>query len=249
MPRIRGLVLVVAAGVLLGVTSGASAAPILDINPTTNGLTFSGTFDVDNAFIAIPFSILTPSEFVAVTDSYGEIGEPEPGGVRGGFDPMLHLFDAAGQLVNIPQSDGSVLPAFNDDAVPFTDDDHPNIIRDSLIEIPSLAVGDYTLVLTQWSNFPIYSAFEPFRGLVSQDSPIYACPVDDIGQPLDPSCSGFIDSDLVQRTNAFGGSLTIKPLEQPVPEPGTLALLATGVGWLASRRGLRRKAGVQARDS
>jgi hypothetical protein len=254
MPRIRGFVLVCVTLVGIFVPATAHASAIIDLGTLAPGnpIAFSGTLNADNDFVEFLFTVpdgLSQSAFSAKTTSYPDAFAPQPGPGEpdpNGFDPVLTLFGSDGHIVNIPQPDGSEIPAFVDDADPEAG------IYNSLIQIPALASGRYTLVVTQYFNYPHDPLgtgfdFDPFIDENGQlvDNAHYTCEV----TGAEP-CQGFADFYTGETRQAqFSGSIGITS-EQPVPEPGTLALLTTGVGWLASRRRLRHKAArVQARDS
>jgi hypothetical protein len=244
MPRIRGLAVLGVALATLALPHTTHAAPI-DLGTLSGSVLFGGEFVNDNDFAEFLFTVVEPSTFHVETTSYAG---------NDGFDPMLHLFDSQGSIVLVPQSDGTFLEASNDDAVPFPPENEP-IVRDSVIDIASLGAGTYTLVVTQYFNYPNF----PFNTGFAYDSSdaldltrYTSCPSGNLNTEQEPNlCPAFVDSEGVPRNGTFGGSLTITPTDQPapVPEPGTLALLSTGIGWLASRRRLRRKAGAQVRDS
>lgn len=220
MRGFRGLVLGAALMATLAVPGRAAASPI---TPPLTGdpslLSFSGSFQNDND-VALFFFVLTEdSVFRAATTSP----------VDGGFDTLLSLL-----LVDSPNHLAPVSPLYeNDEADPGVGDQlvDPVTLTPDLL----LAAGSYALALTQSGN-----RFEPLLGGFSfDDTPMFTC------QPDDPACKGFVDFLGQARSSAFAGSMSISPNvpepgPNPVPEPGTLGLLATGLSGVIVRTRRRR---------
>lgn len=118
----------------LGFGSAASAAD----------LSFRGTFTQDNDVHLFDFRVVTESTVTIQTYSYGG-GTQADGTIidAGGFDPTLSLFDSTGRYIAVNDDDTSATVAQD----PTTGQRY-----DALLE-RVLAVGDYTLVLTQYNNF------------------------------------------------------------------------------------------------
>lgn len=202
----------------LGVPAAADTITI-DRTGADGVLTFDGAFTNDNDVALIVFDILSPSLFSAMTTSYA----------LGGFDPLLTLFDG----------DGNWLMDNDDDPTGATGSD-ARLLDPITIAPLQLTPGQYTLALTQTFNYSGLTLSEPFA---QTDFPSYW------RETFDPegACPAFIAVDFESGavtcvSNTFAGSLTITPLEQPqpVPEPGTLALLATGAAAALLRRSRRR---------
>ena len=136
----------------------------------------------------------------------------------GGFDPVLTLFEPNGES----------LPP-NDDRDPDTGD------FDALIGPLTLLPGMYTLALTQSPNF---GQVLLQTGFDFDDTPFFTSI---LYGSNGSECTAFITFDGDCRTGYFAGSLTIEPLAAPVPEPGTLLLVATGTGVLMRTRFSRRR--------
>jgi hypothetical protein len=238
MPRIRGFVILSFVFGFLGLAARSEAGPVLPANfvvtQRADGFAFDGQFGFDDDFALIPLTI----GFESILDvGITSFLDPEVGG----FNPNLFLLNLDGSQAEGLDADGN--------AIQVNDQDAGNMPLHATI-----AAGNYVLAVSQQLNLPDITGFT----FSQEGSPLYTCTA--FGQP--ENCPGFVDGFagpfdpadpegflLLPRSNEIHGIATITSLEQPVPEPGTLALLATGVGWLASRRGLRRKAGVQARDS
>ena len=106
---------------------------------------FTGTFSTDDQLQAFTFRVDSPSTVVARTWSYaGGTNAAGQGIPRGGFDPILSLFDSTGTLIGL-----------NNDGTGFVaTDPHTGAAFDSYLKMTSLAPGTYTLVLTQSDNGP-----------------------------------------------------------------------------------------------
>jgi len=227
MSWIRGLVVCLAAAVVVGVPTAARASSlttlILDFTgAASDTLDFSGSFSSDNDVAVILFSLAAPTTIGARTTS----------AATGGFDPILSLF----RFSDAADLSTGLLIANNDDA------DFANGVIDSALQSSPdvdvspfnvLDAGLYGLVLTQSLN--LSTGFLFGQGFAFDDDPIFTCGL----YAADPAeCGGFVASDGSARTNAFGGTVGITPLEQPapVPEPATWVLMAIGGGGIASRR-------------
>ena len=118
-------------------TVGMSAALAVDFS-------FRGTFAQDDDVHLFNFSVATESTVTLRTYSYAG-GTQADGTVidAGGFDPILSLFNADGDLIFLSDDDESGTAAV---------DSTTGQTYDSFLEIDLLA-GEYTLALTQYGNF------------------------------------------------------------------------------------------------
>lgn len=205
---------------LLALTSSASAEIItIDAVLIEGGGTFAGSFTNDNDIALIEFEVLVASMFSASTISFADFG---------GFDPLLTLFDSTGTLL-----------AENDDA-------ELGVQFDSALLTMLLQPGLYTLALTQTLNYATGAGFT-FDNFdidgVLVDYSRYT--VDALGG--DPSCSGGFanvsydaEGGLVGPPclgSNFAGAFSLTPEQTAsVPEPGTLMLVALGLGVAGLRR-------------
>jgi hypothetical protein len=216
-----GRITPVLAVVCLLATASPGRAEIITINAVVIGGegTFSGSFSNDNDIALIEFEVLVASMFSANTISFADFG---------GFDPLLTLFDSAGTLL-----------AENDDA-------ELGVQFDSALLTMLLQPGLYTLALTQTLNYASAGGFTfdnfEIDGVVFDNS---RYTVDLLGG--DPGCvGGFANVSLDAEGNTVGspclsssfeGIFTLTPEQTAsVPEPGTLILVALGLGVAGLKR-------------
>ena len=109
-----------------------SATPVL----AALDFDFSGNFNQDNDIVLLNFTVGEVSTITIFSSSWDD----------GGFDPILAIWDASGDLVN-QQDDGHNVGSTLSNAVSY---DHGN--WDSYYDV-ILAVGDYTASIGQFDNF------------------------------------------------------------------------------------------------
>lgn len=206
--------LAVAITALLGLASTAHAAPI----------GYSGTFAEDDDHFEVFFAVASAGQVSIQTWSYAggltPLGTVVP---AGGFAPVLSLFDPSDALLALDT--GGTAPG---GCGPRGIDPVTGFCLDAFLSL-MLGPGTYHLVLTQYDNTPF--------GPTYADGFLH----DGEGNFTGPTFTGlpgsFIDPGLNQRTSAFALSLTV-PTDNPVPvpEPGTLVMLASGSILSALRR-------------
>jgi hypothetical protein len=196
---LRAVFAVAIAGIFPAVAAGAPLTLVAAADGTLQGQV-GGTFEFDNDVALFEFVLGEGTfDFMVATTSYA----------AGGFDPVLSLFtvpaDGVISLYTYPGTEaGEVLSASVDDQVPGENFD----ARLSL----SLSQGSYILALTQTGNF----VHEDFT--FDWDDPAFQCAAGIV-------CDLPIDSPL----RSFAASVTVRDINAaPVPEPGTLSLLALG---------------------
>lgn len=203
---------------------------LLQVFPTVPAgavnFSFSGNLANDDTIQLFNFSILAPVSVSLRTLSYGG-GTNAAGNViaPGGFDPIITLFDDAGNFITDNDDDG-------DDGVvdgalvdPVT-----GIALDAFLTIPNLTTptllaGNYTVAVTQYFNF-----FDPFL----------------TNSFIGSGTSGFVDFTGATRTSFFAVDIlnvdSASIVSQPggtIPEPGSMLLFGSGLVGLAWWR--RRK--------
>jgi hypothetical protein len=182
----------------------ATASPIFHEIAVNSDGSFGGTFEWDNDVALMRF-VLDEGvyDFTASTTSY------DPDG--GGFDTLLSLFyePEPGDPLTLYSygADGGTFFAWVDDV-----DSDLNASLDSLHL--QLTAGTYVLALTQGLNYPHEDEVLGFEW--SDDA--FRC-------VAGPECDQLFGGQLP----FFSGAMVVKPVESaPVPEPGTLSLLALG---------------------
>ncbi len=221
-PSIRSAL---AAAVLLGgvMTMGVAQAAPQDFS-------FTGTFNQDDNVQLFHFTAGGASTITLRTWSYA--GGTNAAGqtiARGGFDPILALFDSTGAYINQNDDGGCGLVAA---------DSVTGNCWDTFFS-SSLAAGNYTVSIMEFDNFArgpnLSDGFE--RDGQGNFTGTFGC----------PSATAFCDvsSPPNQRDNRWAfdilnveGAIAQPPVTS-VPEPGSLGLFGLGflaTGWLLSRR-------------
>jgi hypothetical protein len=235
--RPYGRSLLVAVILCLGLMPARADATVISLNPdapvSSGAFDFSGAFDVDND-VALIYLSLVGSAVLSI--DFTSLLDPADGELRG-FDPIVTFFGVGGDFLGSYDwmNDATFDAAFG--------------VRS--IEGLTLAAGSYVLALTHYGNYyqpggleeegfvpGYFLADAAVDGLFSHS--FYATP--------DTSCGSFVDVDGGCRSSRFAGTLTIEPenVPQPVPEPGSLTLLALGGAALLARRGRRSHHGTKA---
>lgn len=176
----------------------------------------------ENDLVLFNFSLLQAANVTLQTLSYDGGNPAQFPAINipaGGFDPLLSLFDAAGNLVG-----------FGDD-INFIDGDPVGSNLDARIVAANLGAGSYRLILSNFANEPIGDTLaEGFTGLGSFDF------TDSFGQVRTPLFAvDLINISALQSVVFNPADVTVVPIPAAVWLMGT-ALVALGVG-------LRRRAG------
>ena len=123
------------------------AASLLISGPANaDNFSFTGTFVDDNDVQLFNFSVAAPSNVTLRTWSYA--GGTNAAGnsiAQGGFDPILALFDSAGNFI-AQNDDGGCGIVANDSAT--------NQCWDTFLQA-ALAAGSYAVTVMQYDNFAI----------------------------------------------------------------------------------------------
>ena len=175
---------------------------------------FSGNFAMDDDVKLIPFSVVSSSLVTMETTSFGDGSK--------GFEPVLTLYDGSGNLF-LQDSTGGTAPG---GCGARSIDPVSGFCLDAFIQA-LLGPGSYTLALTEADNVPngptLADGF-PQAGNGNFTGPEF------LGQP-----GSFILFDGSQRNSDWALQINSRGLA-PVPEPGTAALLLSGVIGLRFKR-------------
>ncbi|HTU48908.1 MAG TPA: DVUA0089 family protein [Bryobacteraceae bacterium] len=197
----------------------ASSAALAD------NFSFQGTFTSDDNVQLFTFAVGSTSTVTLQTWSYA--GGVDAQGVaipRGGFDPILALFNSAGAEINQNDDGGSNVPA---DSV--TGEHYDTYLQSTL------APGTYTVSVMEYDNFAIGpNLSDGFTRTGQGDfTAAFGCSegkfCDVSGDPAGNSRNGNWEFDIlgVNSATTGGGGST-------VPEPASVGLLLLGVGALAA---------------
>jgi hypothetical protein len=183
---------------------------------------FTGAFSTDDQLKQFNFTLASGATVTLRTWSYaGGTNQASMVIPEGGFDPWLSLFDSLG---NEKQSvDNGTCGQVGMDSVTLS-------CFDSYISV-ALGAGTYTLILSQSDNQPNDTLLAD--GFTRTGDPtftsMFAC-----------SNGQFCDANAANRTNQWAVDIdNVTSASGGVPEPGTVALLASGLAVIVMLR--RRK--------
>jgi hypothetical protein len=191
-----------------------------------DNFSFQGTFTQDDNVQLFNFAVGSTSTVTLRTWSYA--GGVDAAGVnipRGGFDPILALFDSTGAKIN-QNDDGDNVPA---DSV--TGEQYDTYLQSTL------APGTYTVSVMEYDNFAIGPNLSDGFTRTGQGNftSAFGCEegmfCDVSGDPDGNSRNGNWEFDIlgVNSASTTGGGSN-------VPEPASLGLLALGAGTVAIAR-------------
>jgi hypothetical protein len=177
---------------------------------------FQGTLTRDDEVQLFTFNVGATSNVTLRTWSYaGGVNAAGTTIARGGFDPILALFNSSGVLID-QNDDGSAVPA---DAV--TGSRFDTLLRSRL------SAGSYTVSVMQYDNFA--NGPNLSDGFLYSTSPTFTSVF---------GCSNgkFCDVDASNRTGAWAfdilgvdsASLPTPPPPSEAPEPATVSMMVAG---------------------
>jgi len=209
----------------------------------SNSLSFTGT--LASAMTAFEQTFTIPATEQVTIQTLGFGGGTNAAGATiapGGFDSTVSLFSGSGPNASIVLTGGN--PAASSDLLSLFSPGCPpagiagmvtigtgtgaSVCGDNQLVVPNLSTGTYTLVLTDAGFWPLgVNPGPPAHSLLSDG-------FGSLGAPSFQTCNTTSDgTTCVTRTSNFAVDIQAKGV---VPEPGTFALLATGLIVVAAGR-------------
>lgn len=187
-----------------------------------NTISYAGNLPLDDFVQTFNFNV--GSQGLVTFQTFGYAGGINGAGkpiAAGGFDPLVSLFDSAGDFIAF-NNDGSCAQVGMDATTLNCFDVYLPLLLDA---------GSYTLALTENDNLAVGPTFAD--GFTQAGNGNFTC-AEFMG-----TSGGFCDASPSRRSNAWALDITTPatiPTTTPVPEPSTYALLLSGIGAFCAAR-------------
>lgn len=192
---------------------------------------FSGNFTQDNDVLLFNFTVGgSVASNVTVFSSSWLYGYPPPGGGPGGFDPMLGIWTAAGNLIAFQDDGGNIGTTLSNGVL------YNHGVWDSYYQV-LLDPGNYIASITQFDNFNNGTTLS--AGFKYDGTPNFTF-VNDYGGATQALFNGVWDDENDPRISFWQFHLLDVAEANVVPVPGTLLLLGSGLIGLAGWRRFRK---------
>jgi hypothetical protein len=212
--------------ILIAFTTVLLAALLVPSLSKADNFSFTGNLSAGNQVLVFDFSVGALSNVILETWSYAG-GTNAAGTVipRGGFDPILAVFDSTGALIGQ-----------NDDG-DFVKTDITGRQFDTFLNLTTLAAGDYSVAVMQYNNFANGPNFS--NGFAESADPNFAtlfnggtCGTDPYVDVADAGANSCRDSHWAFDILGVNSAVVVGA----TPEPSTLVLFGSGLLGLAASR-------------